>query len=97
MSTRPAAHARLAAVDARAVPQEMPAPGMPRLSCVVPCFNEAANLCVGLLTAKIDGLLRKMKTGALSSEEQKVFAELSELKAEMEQRLYAYPSGPEEL
>ena len=44
MSTRPAAHARLAAVDARAVPQEMPAPGMPRLSCVVPCFNEAANL-----------------------------------------------------
>ena len=59
-------------------------------------FDEAANLCVGLLTAKLDELLGKMKTGALSSEEQRVFAELSELKAEMERRLYAYSSSPED-
>lgn len=59
-------------------------------------YNEAANLCVGLLSEKINGLLAKMPSGGLSTDEQKVFAELTKLKTETERRLYDFWSNQED-
>lgn len=59
-------------------------------------FNEAANLCVGLVTGKIESLLAQMKSGGLSDMEQRLFAELTDLKAEIEKQLYHYGSNSED-
>ncbi|MFD6435866.1 hypothetical protein [Streptomyces venezuelae] len=58
-------------------------------------YNEAANLCVGVLTGASEGLLAKMTSGGeLSAQEQILYARLTELKAEMEELLYASCEPP---
>lgn len=59
-------------------------------------FNDAANVCVELLTERSDHLMGRIRAGALLTDaEQHVLAELSELKAEMERRLFAFEPGQE--
>ena len=53
-------------------------------------FNVAANVCVDLLSAKIDDLAGKMKAGELSGPEQVFLSSLTDLKAETERSLYGY-------
>ncbi|WP_280913916.1 hypothetical protein [Streptomyces sp. SPB4] len=50
-------------------------------------FNEAAQICMGVLTDATDELLAKMKSGNLSKQEQAMYARLTELTSEMDGRL----------
>lgn len=50
-------------------------------------FNEAAQICMGVLSDATDGLLARMKSGNLSKQEQALYARLTELTAEMDERL----------
>lgn len=54
-------------------------------------FNDAANLCVDILSDRINELRRGMKSGGIDVDQQRLFAELSDLKDEVERRLRAYP------
>lgn len=54
-------------------------------------FNEAANISVGLLTAKIDELMSRMQSGSyLSEPDQQLLAQLAALKTETEESLRKY-------
>ena len=54
-------------------------------------YNEAANICVDLLSKKIDGLLNQIKSGSyLSEEEQFLLSQLNALKSETERTLHAH-------
>lgn len=53
-------------------------------------FNEAANICVRLVTEAAAQLTTKMGTASLSDREQAQLARLSSLKEEMEKSLYGY-------
>ncbi|MBW5247468.1 hypothetical protein JGS39_00240 [Streptomyces sp. P01-B04] len=50
-------------------------------------FDEAAQICMGVLSDATDELLAKMKSGNLSKQEQALYARLTELTSEMEGRL----------
>ncbi|MEU9028151.1 hypothetical protein AB0D46_11530 [Streptomyces sp. NPDC048383] len=50
-------------------------------------FNEAAQICMGVLSDATDELLAKMKSGNLSKQEQALYARLTELTSEMDRRL----------
>ncbi|MFJ2595161.1 hypothetical protein [Streptomyces erythrochromogenes] len=50
-------------------------------------FNEAAQICMDVLSGATDGLLTRMKSGDLSKQEQALYARLTELTAEMDERL----------
>uniref|UniRef100_A0AAU2VR38 Uncharacterized protein n=1 Tax=Streptomyces sp. NBC_00008 TaxID=2903610 RepID=A0AAU2VR38_9ACTN len=50
-------------------------------------FNEAAQICMNVLSDTTAGLLAKMKAGNLSKPEQALYARLTELTAEMDERL----------
>ncbi|WP_086822389.1 hypothetical protein [Streptomyces sp. NRRL B-24572] len=60
-------------------------------------FDEAAHICKNVLAEVIDGLMAKMKSGTLSKQEQALYARLTELAAEMDERLWstrvAEPTG----
>ncbi|MEU2607734.1 hypothetical protein [Streptomyces albus] len=49
-------------------------------------FNEAAQICMDVLSDATDELLAKMKSGNLSKQEQALYARLTELTAEMDER-----------
>lgn len=53
-------------------------------------FNEAANICVRLVTEAAGGLTAKMSNASLTDREQAQLARLTGLKEEMEQALYGY-------
>lgn len=53
-------------------------------------FNEAANICVTMLSEKIDELMDRMKTGELSRPDQVLLSSLTVLKSETEQKLFRY-------
>jgi hypothetical protein len=54
-------------------------------------YNEAANICVGVLSKHIDGLLKQIKSqNYLSNEEQFLLSRLNELKLETESELRDY-------
>ncbi|MFB8386528.1 hypothetical protein ACFC3F_05215 [Microbacterium sp. NPDC055910] len=53
-------------------------------------FNTAANICVQLVTDASAELTTKMSSTSLSDREQAQLAQLTRLKGEMEQALYAY-------
>jgi hypothetical protein len=53
-------------------------------------FNAAANLCVEVVSARMDDLLAVMKASGLNAEQQQIFAELSEMKVSIERRLSGY-------
>lgn len=59
--------------------------------------NDAANICVDVLSKKIDGLMSQIKAGrALSSNEQFLLSALTELKSETQAELHRSwhdPSG----
>lgn len=57
-------------------------------------FNEAANICVRLVTDAAAELTTKMGSASLSDREQAQLARLSSLKTEMEQALYGYWEQP---
>ena len=57
-------------------------------------FNEAANICVRLITEAAAELTAKMGKASLSDREQAQLARLSGLKEEMEQALYGYWEQP---
>ncbi len=57
-------------------------------------FNAAANICVDLLSRKIDDLMGQMKTGELPRPEQLLLSSLTELKSETEQSLFGYWEVP---
>ncbi|MGK5496701.1 hypothetical protein [Streptomyces sp. URMC 125] len=50
-------------------------------------FNEAAQTCLGVLSDATNELLARMKSGNLSEQEQALYARLTELTAEMDERL----------
>ncbi|WP_326586200.1 hypothetical protein [Streptomyces sp. NBC_01294] len=51
-------------------------------------FNAAASICLEVLSDAIDGLVARMKSGDyLSDQEQALFSRLTELRAEMDERL----------
>ncbi|WP_333743514.1 hypothetical protein [Streptomyces ardesiacus] len=50
-------------------------------------FNEAAQTCLGVLSDATEELLARMKSGNLSKQEQALYARLTELTAEMDERL----------
>lgn len=51
-------------------------------------YSEAANVCVGVLSEAIDGLLEQIKSGNfLSDQEQFLLSKLNELKSETENAL----------
>ncbi|MEU1622015.1 hypothetical protein ABZ479_32535 [Streptomyces sp. NPDC005722] len=50
-------------------------------------FNESAQICLGVLSDATDELLTRMKSGNLSKQEQALYARLTELTAEMDERL----------
>ncbi|WSB84176.1 hypothetical protein OHA60_10580 [Streptomyces cellulosae] len=50
-------------------------------------FNEAAQTCLGVLSDAKEELLARMKSGNLSKQEQALYARLTELTAEMDERL----------
>ncbi|WP_326773019.1 hypothetical protein [Streptomyces sp. NBC_01445] len=50
-------------------------------------FDEAAQTCLGVLSDAMDELLARMKSGNLSEQEQVLYARLTELRAEMDERL----------
>lgn len=57
-------------------------------------FNEAANICVNLLSKKIDGLLSQVKQGSyLSENEQFLLAQLNNLRSEAEAGLRGFWSN----
>ena len=54
-------------------------------------FEDAANICLGVLSNNIDGLLKKIKSGSyLSNEEQFLLSRLTEIKSETEEYLRNY-------
>ncbi|MFJ8587292.1 hypothetical protein ACIRD2_21950 [Streptomyces sp. NPDC093595] len=58
-------------------------------------FSEATSACVEVLTDARDGLRTKLESGGkLSAQEQALYALLTELKAEMEERLNAAYEPP---
>ncbi|MGA5145506.1 hypothetical protein ACWD0D_10505 [Streptomyces griseoincarnatus] len=61
-------------------------------------FNKAAHTCLGVLTDATEELLARMKSGNLSKQEQALYARLTELTAEMDERLrnasQEEPAGP---
>lgn len=58
-------------------------------------YNEAANICVDVLSRKIDGLLSQIKAGRdLSSKEQFLLSALTELKSETQAELYRLWDAP---
>ncbi len=58
-------------------------------------FNEASSACVEVLTGARNGLLAKMESGGkLSAQEQALYARLTELEAEMGERLNAAYEPP---
>jgi hypothetical protein len=51
-------------------------------------YNDAANICVGVLSETIDGLLKQIKLGSyLSDQEQFLLSKLNELKSQTENAL----------
>ena len=52
-------------------------------------FNDAGNLCVNILSDRINELRRGMKSEGIDVDQQRLFAELSDLKDEVERRLRA--------
>ncbi|MFE6665120.1 hypothetical protein ACFVFH_16370 [Streptomyces sp. NPDC057697] len=52
-------------------------------------FNEAAGTCLGVLSDAREELLARMKSGSLSKQEQTLYARLTELTDEMDERLRA--------
>ena len=57
-------------------------------------FNEAANICVEMLTKNIDELLNKIKFGNfLTEQEQFLLSRLTEMKSATEQSLFDYWEG----
>ncbi|MEV6548762.1 hypothetical protein AB0M57_08615 [Streptomyces sp. NPDC051597] len=50
-------------------------------------FNDAAQTCLGVLSDATQELLARMKSGNLSKHEQALYARLTELTAEMDERL----------
>ena len=51
-------------------------------------YSEAGNICVGVLSNNIDGLLNRIKSGSyLSDQEQSLLSKLNELKSETESEL----------
>lgn len=50
-------------------------------------FNEAAQTCLGVLSDATEELLARMKSGNLSEQEQVLYARLTELTADMDERL----------
>ncbi|GAB1329920.1 hypothetical protein [Streptomyces sennicomposti] len=50
-------------------------------------FDEAAQTCLGVLSNATEELLARMKSGNLSKQEQALYARLTELTAEMDERL----------
>jgi hypothetical protein len=53
----------------------------------IPC-HKAANVCVGVLSETIDGLLKQIKSGSyLSDQEQFLLSKLNELKSQTENAL----------
>ena len=52
-------------------------------------YNEAANICVGVLSEVIDGLLKKINLDSrLSDQEQFLLSKLHEIRSEMETMLH---------
>lgn len=52
-------------------------------------FNDAAHICKGAVSEVIDGMMARMKAGEfLSHQEQVVLAQLNELLANMDKRLW---------
>jgi hypothetical protein len=59
-------------------------------------YNEAANICVGILTKKIDDLFSKIDSDSyLSKQEQFMLSKLKELKSETEDELRDFWSNNE--
>jgi hypothetical protein len=50
-------------------------------------FNDAAQTCLGVLSDATEELLARMKSGNLSKQEQALYVRLTELTAEMDERL----------
>ncbi|WP_327185093.1 hypothetical protein [Streptomyces sp. NBC_01334] len=50
-------------------------------------FNDAAQTCLGVLSDATQELLARMKSGNLSKQEQALYARLTELTAQMDERL----------
>ncbi|MEV0870664.1 hypothetical protein AB0I86_05580 [Streptomyces sp. NPDC049950] len=58
-------------------------------------FDKAAQTCLGVLSDAAEELLARMKSGNLSKQEQALYARLTELTAEMGERLRnAYQEDP---
>lgn len=58
-------------------------------------YNEAANICVDVLSRRIDGLMGQIKAGRdLSSKEQLLLSALTELKSETQAELYRFWDEP---
>ncbi len=54
-------------------------------------YNEAANICVGIITKKIDELFSKINSdSSLSKQEQYMLSKLNELKSETEEELSSF-------
>lgn len=59
-------------------------------------YNEAANICVGIITNKIDELFNKINSDSfLSEQEQFVLLKLKEIKTETEEELRNFWSSKE--
>lgn len=59
-------------------------------------YNEAANICVGIITKKIDELFSKINSDSfLSTQEQFLLSKLKELQSETEDELRNFWSGNE--
>lgn len=57
-------------------------------------FNEAANICVEMLTKNIEDLLNKIKSGTyLTDKEQFLLSRLTEIKSATEQSLFDFWDG----
>ena len=58
-------------------------------------YNDAANICVDVLSKKIDGLMSQIKAGRdLSSKEQFLLSALTELKSETQAELHRFWDDP---
>ena len=54
-------------------------------------YNEAAGICVGTITKKMDELYSQISSGSfLSEQEQFLLSNLKELKSETEEKLYDF-------
>ena len=54
-------------------------------------YNEAAGICVGMITKKMDELYSQISSGSfLSEQEQFLLSNLKELKSETEEKLYDF-------